>query len=130
VLAISLIGFLIFAWLNRGVHGMPVLLGGLILNLVVMAANGGWMPISPETAGHLPGGNSISVADLGARFGQKDILLQPEKTRLVFLSDRFLLPASFPYHVAFSLGDVLVALGAFWLLAGPSPTTESKRSES
>jgi hypothetical protein len=117
-LAVSLVGFLIFAWLNRGLPGMPVLLGGLILNLLVIAANGGWMPISPETASHLAGGSNISFSSPGSRFGQKDILLLPQNTRLVFLSDRFLLPAFFPYQVAFSLGDVLVAIGAFWLLAG------------
>lgn len=116
-LAVSLIGFLIFAWLNRRLPGMPVLLGGLILNLLVISANGGWMPISPETAGNLAGVNGLSPADLGSRFGQKDILLLPQNTRLVFLSDRLLLPRWFPYQVAFSQGDILVAIGAFWLLA-------------
>lgn len=116
-LVVSLVGFLIFAWLNWGLAGMPVLLAGLILNSLVIAANGGWMPISPETASHLTGTSAASYGSGGSRFGQKDIVLLPQKTRLVFLSDRFLLPALFPYQVAFSLGDVLVAIGAFWLLA-------------
>lgn len=119
-LMISLIGFLVFAWLNRGVTGMPVLLGGLLLNLIVMAANGGWMPISPETASHLADGSAIAHVSPGSRIGQKDVLLLPEQTRLGFLADRFLLPGWFQYAVAFSLGDILVALGAFWLLAGSS----------
>lgn len=116
-LAVSLIGFLIFAWLNRGLPGMPVLLAGLFLNSLVIAANGGWMPISPEMASHLTGASTASYAGRASRFGQKDIVLLPQNTNLAFLSDRFLLPGWLPYKVAFSLGDVLVAIGAFWLLA-------------
>jgi hypothetical protein len=106
---------------------MPLLMAGLVLNLLVIAANGGWMPISPETASHLPGAGVLDAASLGTRFGQKDILLSTEDTRLAILSDRFLLPGWFHYAVAFSLGDMLVAGGAFWLLARPAraqPTTE------
>ncbi|MFH1186304.1 MAG: DUF5317 domain-containing protein [Chloroflexota bacterium] len=127
VLPSSLLVFLVFAWVNRGVPGMPLLLAGLVLNLLVIAANGGWMPISPETASHLPGAGVLDAARLGTRFGQKDILLLTEDTRLAFLSDRFLLPSWFHYAVALSLGDILVAGGVFWLLARPAranPTTE------
>ena len=115
----SLLIFLVFAWLNRQLPGMPLLLAGLVLNLAVITANRGWMPISPETASHLPGGGGLHEADLGTRFGQKDILLRTEQTRLAFLSDRLLLPSGLPYQVAFSAGDVLVAAGVFWLLARP-----------
>jgi hypothetical protein len=41
------------------------------------------------------------------------------------LADRFLLPDWFPYKVAFSLGDILIALGIFWLLAKPGSKTGS-----
>src|SRR5512134_389780 len=39
-----------FVWLNRRLPGMPVLITGSVLNLAVIAANGGFMPISPRTA--------------------------------------------------------------------------------
>lgn len=120
-LPLSLAVFVAFVWLNRGLPGMPILMIGLILNLLVIAANGGWMPISPETAGHLPGGGDPSLTTLGNRFGQKDVLLLPQDTRFEFLSDRLLLPDWFHYAVAFSLGDILVAIGAFWILARPRP---------
>lgn len=53
----------------------------------------------------------------GSRFGVKDVLLAPENTRLEWFADRFLPPEWFDYQVAFSLGDVFIAFGVFWLLA-------------
>jgi hypothetical protein len=116
-LPFSLLIFLAFVWLNRDLPGMPILLVGLILNLLVISANGGWMPISPQTASHLPGGAAARELPVGVRFGEKDILLPVESTRLEFLADRFLLPPWMHYATAFSAGDVFVAVGAFWLLA-------------
>jgi hypothetical protein len=118
-LPLSLVAFLVFVWVNRGLPGMPILLAGLVLNLLVISSNGGWMPISPETATHLPGGGDVQSSPLGSHFGQKDILLLPQDTQFEFLSDRLLLPDWFHYAVAFSVGDILVAIGAFWLLARP-----------
>ena len=118
-LLISQLLFLIFAWLNRRLPGMPVLIFGVALNLAVMAANSGFMPISPQTASALISEDVLDVQP-GSRFGPKDILLLPEHTRFEWLADRFLPPAWFPYQVAFSLGDIFIAIGAFWMLAYPS----------
>lgn len=108
---------LVFAWTNRRLAGMWLLIAGLALNLAVIIANGGWMPISPETAGHLVPAAVVQAMNIGSRFGYgKDVLLLPEGTHLGWLSDRFLLPEWFRYKVAFSFGDILVAIGIFWLL--------------
>ena len=108
---------LLFAWANRKLAGMWLLIVGLVLNLVVIASNGGFMPISPETASRLAPVAVVQAIQPGHRLGfSKDILLLPEDTRLAWLSDRFLLPAWFFYQVAFSLGDIFIACGIFWLL--------------
>ncbi len=111
-----------FAWLNRTQPGMGILFAGAALNFTVMAANRGFMPISPRTAGRLDPDLDVPP---GSRFGLKDILLPPEATRFEWLADRFLPPAWFPYQVAFSAGDVLIALGVFVLLARQDATTRN-----
>ena len=129
-LLVSLALFFVFAWFNRRLPGMPILIFGLLLNFVVIVANGGWMPISLHTANLLTGKDVLQFVNLGSRFGEKDILLPAQNIHLEFLADRFLFPAWLPCKVAFSLGDVLISVGAFWLLARPAtklnaPTTES-----
>lgn len=111
-LVMSQLGLLAFVWRNRGQTGMRLLGLGLVLNLLVITLNGGWMPISPETLSEL-----VLDADpqewLNRRLGtSKDIVLPETETRLPWLSDRFILDVQGPCRVAFSIGDVGVALGA------------------
>lgn len=113
----SQVGLLVFIWLNRRQPGFLMLGAGLALNLLVIAANGGWMPVSPRAAAALfPNWPAASI-EPGLRIvGTKDIVLLPAETRLWCLSDCFLTPAWFPQRAAFSPGDILIAAGAFWAL--------------
>jgi hypothetical protein len=92
-------------------------MAGLVMNMAVMLSNGGFMPINPDTAERIIGTERIVSFELGSRIGYKDILLPDTETRLEWLADRFLPPVWLPYQVAFSLGDVFIALGAFGILA-------------
>lgn len=107
-----------FVWINRKQPGMWLLGLGLVMNFLVILANGGMMPVTPNTATELSG---IEVWDAGVRFGPgKGVVLPNSTTAFWDLSDRFLLPDWFPYEAAYSLGDVLIVAGALALFWGMS----------
>lgn len=81
------------------------------------------MPISPETVMRLAPNAPPGSWSIGARLGaNKDLVLPEARTTLAFLSDRFILPNWFLRGsggnavAAFSIGDVIISLGAFWVL--------------
>jgi hypothetical protein len=113
ILPLSLGILVVFVWYNRRLAGFWLLGMGLLLNLAVIAANGGLMPISPETLTLVHGSQAAALVDSRA-LGSKSIVLPAEETRLEWLADRFTVPDRLPIQFAFSLGDVLLTAGAFW----------------
>jgi len=112
---------LVFACLNRRQPGLWLVGLGLALNLLVISLNGGLMPISPETiqALGLPPESWAVEQRLGM---SKDVVRSISDTRLWLLSDWLVSPAWLPSQGAFSIGDVIIGAGLFWVLwsaAGP-----------
>jgi hypothetical protein len=117
ILVSSQILLFLFVMSNRNKPGFWMLGLGLALNLAIILLNGGLMPISPETVARLAPDAAPDSWHIGERLGTgKDIVLTLEQTRLWFLSDRFLLPDGISTRAALSLGDILVAVGAIWML--------------
>ena len=110
----SLFGFLV---VNAHLPGSRLLLAGAALNAAVMLANGGFMPVTAEAlarAGH----TDYVFAQGDERFVRrsKDIVLEKEDTRLWLLSDVLGIPAPMLFSSNFSPGDLLIGLGAAWLV--------------
>lgn len=97
----------LIVWRNRRVPGLPLLAVGAACNGLTIAANGGTLPAS--AAALRRAGIRIDPAD----FSNSGVLAHP---RLAWLGDIFAVPAGWPLSNVFSLGDVLIVLGATWCL--------------
>jgi hypothetical protein len=117
-LIFSLLLLLIFAIVNRRLPGMYLLMLGLGANLLAILANGGFMPLSLETASKLWEQPALATLKIGERIssGSKDILLLREQIVFPWLADRFLPPDFLSYRFAYSLGDIFISIGAFYML--------------
>lgn len=112
VIVSSYAGLLAFLYFNRSLPGVKLILLGGVLNLVVILANGGFMPVSQEAL-RIAGHENLIVARGNRQFvlGSKDIVLESSKTRLAPLSDIMVIPEDLPLSGSFSVGDVLIAIG-------------------
>jgi hypothetical protein len=94
---------------NRHVPGAKVFAVGIALNVAVMVANGGWMPVTPETYRFVH--PDRAVADYSRPPASKNIVLPRSETRLWLLSD--IIRITLPWRrTAISIGDVLLIGGA------------------
>ncbi len=117
ILIITQLMLLVFALLNRKQPGFWALGLGVALNTLVISANRGWMPISPATLFRLNPEITETTWTIGQRLGvSKDIILHDNRMVFPALSDRIVLPPFLHSHLAYSLGDIFIAWGAFGLL--------------
>ena len=117
VLVFSYALLFVVIWQNRALPGVWLIGLGVLSNFAVMMLNGGYMPITSEALAQVGHSANILSPEPGARVrATKDIVLPRDQTIAWWLSDIFVLPPPFPIPSVFSVGDVLIALGAFWLI--------------
>lgn len=96
-----------FAIANLGFPYLWLMALGGLLNLLAIAANGGVMPADPDALAH------AGLDPSSDEFANSAALEHP---RLRFLGDVFWIPDSWPASNVFSVGDVLLVVGAFLAL--------------
>ncbi len=96
-------------WANRDLPGFWIAGLGILLNFLVILANGGSMPVSIAGAERL--GLPTDPALFHQQYGAANIL-QSEGARLWFLGDIIVSPPFLPAKVI-SVGDAVLAIGAF-----------------
>src|SRR3954452_16241517 len=94
------------AWANRRIPGVPLIALGGLLNVVVIAANGGVMPADPSLIVHAAQAGGHGFVNSGV----------VEHPRLLFLGDIFATPRSWPLANVYSVGDCCIVFGVFVLL--------------
>jgi hypothetical protein len=92
-----------YLWLNRRVPGLLLAGAGGLANFLAIAANAGVMPASAA---------ALRTAGLDGEAGHFQNSAAVDDARLAFLGDVFAVPESWPVHNVFSVGDVLLVLGA------------------
>lgn len=91
-----------FVWFNRNVIGMPIIVLGGLLNVLVIAANDGVMPARI---------GALETAGIPYDTGDFENSAPVEDANLWFLGDVFAIPEGFPFSNVFSIGDVLLIFG-------------------
>ncbi len=101
ILTYALAGVFLLA--NRELTGMLAIGLGAALNLVAIVANGGVMPASAAAL------DAAGFGGANREFENSAVVADPH---LSFLGDVFAVPEGWPLANVFSLGDVLIVLGA------------------
>jgi hypothetical protein len=100
---------IVFVYANRHLPNLWIAALGGASNFLAIAANGGTMPAS-KTA--------LAAAGLPVAHSGFDNSGAVAHARLAFLGDIFSFPKSLPLANVFSIGDVLLLIGAAAMLAG------------
>ena len=96
-----------FAVVNASFPYLWLMAAGGLLNLIAIAANGGVMPADPD---------ALAAAGLDQDSDEFSNSAAVDAPRLRFLGDIFWVPDSWPASNVFSVGDVVLVVGAFLAL--------------
>jgi hypothetical protein len=107
----------VIVWRNRHLPGMRLVLVGVTFNLLAIAANGGYMPITADALARVGAGDAAYQMPLGSVIaGSKDVLVASQSAPFWMLGDALVIPEPFPWPTAMSAGDILLSTGVFWLI--------------
>lgn len=87
---------------NARLFGMPLVVAGLLSNLVAILANGGLMPV-----------RASALAAAHRSYSTHNNSIELVRPHLAALVDRWAVPAWIPLGNVYSIGDVLIAIGVF-----------------
>jgi len=126
-----LASYLLLLWalaVNVRVRGLPLVLSGVFLNFVAIAANGMRMPVSGRA---LELFSRAGAAEYLAAGVSPSHVLATDATRLPWFGDLLPVPIP-PFTSVISVGDVLIAAGLFYLVqkAAAVPRREDMGSPS
>lgn len=108
ILNLSQIVLIFLFLLNRHLPGAKLFALGIALNVLVMGANGGWMPLTPEIYHFVR--PERPIVEQARPISSKNIILPRSETNLWILSD--IIPVTLPWRrTAMSLGDGLLIVG-------------------
>jgi hypothetical protein len=109
VYVVTLSALVAFLVTNRRVLGVPILLVGLMLNMLVVSVNDGRMPASVAA---LAGAGRVEEADLlRLRGAAANCVLMSDSTRLNILGDNIVIRLGGSIGSAYSVGDLVALAG-------------------
>jgi lipoprotein signal peptidase len=114
---LSYLLLLFFVAANWKRIGIAIIGIGALLNFLAIAANGGLMPVAPENLARIRAEHRVEEIEEGSHVpGTKNVLLQPESTRLRFLSDTLVWDNDLSFFRVFSVGDLFIVGGLVLML--------------
>ena len=116
IYVLSLLMLLAFLLVNHRVFGVPILLAGLMLNVLVIGANHGRMPADPQAL--VATGQGSHAEELLRNGTAANVVLMSDLTYLNFLGDYIVLPFLGDVGSAYSAGDLLALAGEAALVYG------------
>lgn len=125
VYAVTLGVLVAFLVVNRRVLGIPILLAGLMLNVLVISVNAGRMPASVSAlsaAGRVEEANLLEARGVAA-----NCVLMSDSTRLNALGDNIAIRLGGPVGSAYSIGDLVALAGEAVVVFGVLRTESAGR---
>jgi len=97
------------ALLNLKLTGVPIVAAGMLSNILAVVTNGGHMPVLPS-----------ALRALGKAYVVHFNSAASASPNLPWLVDRWAVPAWMPWGNVYSVGDVVIAVGAVVVVAAGS----------